>query len=80
MSCGMGRKQGTDPMLLGLWCRPAAAAPIQPLAWELPYAIGVTLKSKKAKKEKKKKKVSFISKAKYLCTPHGDGLRLHSAL
>ena len=56
MSCGMGRKQGTDPMLLGLWCRPAAAAPIQPLAWELPYAIGVTLKSKKAKKEKKKKK------------------------
>ena len=24
-----------DPWLL--WCRPAAVAPIQPLAWELPY-------------------------------------------
>ena len=30
-----------------LWCRPAAAAPIQPLAWELPYAVGAALKKKK---------------------------------
>ena len=30
------------PMLLWLWCRPAAAAPIRPLAWELPYAAGKT--------------------------------------
>ena len=29
-----------DPVLLWLWCRPAAAAPIWPLAWELPYAAG----------------------------------------
>ena len=34
-----------------LWCRPAAAAPIQPLAWELPYAVGVALKSKKRKRK-----------------------------
>ena len=34
------RRDGLDPMLLWLWCRPAAAAPIQSLAWELPYAIG----------------------------------------
>ena len=27
--------------LLRLWCRPAAAAPIRPLAWEAPYAMGV---------------------------------------
>ena len=33
-----------------LWCRLAAAAPIQPLAWQLPYASGVALKSKKKKK------------------------------
>ena len=26
------------PELLWLWCRPATAAPIQPLAWEIPYA------------------------------------------
>ena len=25
-------------------CRPAAVAPIRPLAWELPYAVGVALK------------------------------------
>ena len=39
-----------------LWCRLAAAAPIQPLAWELPYTAGTALKSKKIKKEKEKRK------------------------
>ena len=29
-----------DPALLWLWCRPAATAPIQPPAWERPYAAG----------------------------------------
>ena len=27
-----------------MWHRPAAAAPMQPLAWELPYAMGVAFK------------------------------------
>ena len=36
-----------DLALLWLWCRPAAEAPIQPLGWELPYAMGVALKKKK---------------------------------
>ena len=36
-------------MLLWLWCPPAAAAPIRPLAWELPYATCVALKGKKKK-------------------------------
>ena len=35
-----------DLALLWLWCRPAAAAPTQPLGWELPYAAPVDLKSK----------------------------------
>ena len=26
-----------DPMLLWLWCRPVAIAPIRPLPWEFPY-------------------------------------------
>jgi len=30
-----------------LWCRPATTALIQPLAWELPYAVGVAIKWKK---------------------------------
>ena len=46
MSCGVGRKHGSDPMLLWLRCRPAATALIQPLAWEIAYAVGAALKSK----------------------------------
>ena len=34
------------PALLWLWCRPEAAAPIQPLAQELPYAAGSALNNK----------------------------------
>ena len=44
-----------DPALLGLWHRPAAAAPIQPLAWELLYALGAALRRQKKKKRKKRK-------------------------
>ena len=44
-----------DPALLWLWCRPAAKAPIGPLAWELTDTVGVALKSKAKKKKKKKK-------------------------
>ena len=36
-----------DLVSLWLWCRPAAAAPIHPLAWELPYAAHAALKSTK---------------------------------
>ena len=32
-----------------LWYRPATIAPIQPLAWELPYAVGAALKRPKKK-------------------------------
>ena len=39
MSCGVGHSCGLDPAWLWLWRRPAAAAPIWPLAWELPYAV-----------------------------------------
>ena len=51
MSCGVGHRCGSDPVLLWLWTRPAAVAPIQPLAWELPYAAGVALKRPKKKRE-----------------------------
>ena len=46
MSCGIGHRHHSDPMLLWLWHWPAAVAPIQPLAWELPYTLSVALKSK----------------------------------
>ena len=41
MSCGVGRRLSLDLALLWLWCRPAATALIQPLAWEPPYAMGM---------------------------------------
>ena len=47
MSCGIGRRCSLDPKLLWLWCRLVATAPIGPLAWEPPYAMGVALKSQK---------------------------------
>ena len=47
MSCGVGCRCILDLALLWLWCRMAAAALIQPLAWEPPYATGVVLKKKK---------------------------------
>ena len=56
VSCGVGHKHGSDLALLLLWHRLAAIALIQPLAWELPYAVGASLKSKKRKKRKEEKK------------------------
>ena len=50
MSCGVGHRQGPDPVLLWLWCRLAAVAPIGPLAWERSYAAGAALKRQKKKK------------------------------
>ena len=52
MSCGVGRRGGSDLALLWLWRRPAAVAPIRPLVWELPYATSVAQKSQGKKKKK----------------------------
>ena len=54
VSCGVGRRRGSDLVLLWLWCRLAATPPIKPLAWELPDAMGVASKVKKEKKEEEK--------------------------
>ena len=53
MSCGVDHRCSLDLVLLWLWCRPAATAPIRPLAWEPPYAMGAALKRQKDQKEKK---------------------------
>ena len=44
VSCGVGRRCGLDLVLLWLWHRLAATAPIRPLDWEPPYARGAALK------------------------------------
>jgi len=47
VSCGVGQRCRSDPMLLWLWRRSAAVAPIGPLTWEPPYATGAALKRQK---------------------------------
>ena len=49
MSCGVGHRSGSDPVLLWLWYGLAATALTGPQAWELPYAAGAPLKSKEKK-------------------------------
>ena len=77
----------------GLWCgsqtqlrsrvavavaRAGAAAPFRPLDWELPYAVGASLKSKRRKKKKRKKEESYAClplmhlKSFWLSTETGD--------
>ena len=51
MSCGVGHR-------CGLASRPAATAPIRPLAWEPPYAMGGGLE--KAKRQKEKKEIETL--------------------
>ena len=54
MSSGVGCRRSSDPALLWLWRRLVAIAPIGPLAWEPPCAMGMA--PEKAKRQKKKKK------------------------
>ena len=61
MSCGVGHRRGSDRVLLWLWCRLAAATPIRSLAWELPYAVNMTLKRKEKKKKNKQAYIKLQS-------------------
>ena len=57
-----------DLVLLWLWCRPVAVAPIGPLAWELPCTTGAALKTKKGNSfqtlEEKQCKTAFSEEEK----------------
>ena len=57
MSCGVGDRCCSDPVLLWLWRRLAAVAPIRLLALESPYASDVALK--KQNKINNKLKVGY---------------------
>ena len=61
MSCGVGRRHGSDPVLLWLWHRPAAVALIGPLAWEPPYAEGAAQEmAKQTDKQTNKKNKKIL--------------------
>ena len=53
MSCGVGRRCGSDLLLLLLWNRLAAVAPIRPLAQKPLHAMGAALKRQKDKNKVK---------------------------
>ena len=53
MSCMCMSKMWLGPMLLWLWHSLAATAPIQPLAWELPYTSSAAPSAKKTNQKKK---------------------------
>ena len=53
MSYGVGHRCGLDPVLLWLWCRPAATPPIRALAWEPPYAARAALEKAKRQQQQK---------------------------
>ena len=55
----LGHRFGSDLALLWLWHRPAAAALIQHLAWELPYATGATLKNKSRNEPRERRCLFF---------------------
>ena len=54
---GVGCRHGLDPVLLWLGCRLAATAPICPLAWEPPYAVGAAIKNQKKTKNNNDNKI-----------------------
>ena len=66
----VGRRRGSDPVLLWLWCRPVATAPTGPLAWDPPYALGTALE------KTKKKKYRFIWSSQNLTSIHEDAASL----
>ena len=53
MSGGVGHRCSSDLVWPWPWGRPAAVAPIWPLTWEPPYAVGGPKKQKRKRKKKK---------------------------
>ena len=76
MSCGVGRRHGSDLALPRLWCKPSAAAPIQPLAWERTCAAGAALKRKTNKQKKQKRTVPLETCPPPLLGGDSDPLQL----
>ena len=68
MSYGVGCRPSLDLALPWLWHRPAAAAPIWPLAWEISYASGIALGEKKKATEEKMFNVEDSQKRFNMCT------------
>ena len=80
MSCGVGCRYGLDPTLLWLWRRPTAAAPVHPLAWELPYATGATLKRNTDTHTQKTNVCKDVRKFDLLCIAGGTASTVENGM
>ena len=67
MSCGVGHRGGSDLVLLWPWCMLVAMAPIGPLAWEPPCAVGAGIKKERKEKERQISIGEDMEKRKLLC-------------
>ena len=56
LSCGVGQGAARILYCCGCGCKPAAVARMRPLARELPYAAGATVKNKKRERQKEREK------------------------
>ena len=56
-----------DLVWLWLWRRLAAAAPVQPLAWELPHAVGAAVKRKKERERERERWIIRVDKKDTPC-------------
>ena len=70
MSCGVGCRCGSDHVLLWLWHKLVATAPIRPLAWEPPYVTGAAQEMAK-KQNKTKNMIQNTLKKKYWSSRRG---------
>ena len=66
MSCVVEHRRGLDPVLLWLWFRPMAIAPIRLLAWERPHAAGAAQEKAKRQKKKNKKEQTVCNCIRFL--------------
>ena len=71
MSCGVGRRCGSDLALLWLRCwlaAPALTLKVS-LAWELQYATGVALKRQKTNEQQQQQQTGISSNARFKVLP-----------
>ena len=81
MSCDVGCRRGSDPVLLWLWHRLAATALIGPLAWEPPCVVGVALEKTKNKTNKTTtESVRGRSLARKIIVPTSVRWKVHGGL
>ena len=88
VTCSVGCRHCSEPLLLWLWCRPVATVLIRPLAWEPPYAVGAAVEKPKSQKKRRLREtpLAFLeenfhtSSTSYLVLLKNRLMRMHEGL